>query len=191
MTDYRFPGDEAVLLALNGLDWPWLDAIFVAASSRTFGVTTAVVLSLWLLAVHRRKAARAVVQAVLACVLADAFGHNVLKPLFHRMRPSAALANDGVRLFTDASASGHSMPSLHAATAFAFVIGLGLALPSTLRLTLPLAVLIALSRIGVSVHWPSDVVVGGLYGAAVAWGLDRVFQRVWRDKPASTAPAPT
>ncbi len=191
MTDYRFPGDEAVLFALNGLDWPWLDAIFVAASSRTFGVCMAVVLSLWLLAVYRRKAARAVVQAVVACVLADTVGHNLLKPWFHRMRPSIALSNDAVRLFSDAAGTGYSMPSLHAATSFAFTVGLGLALPSTLKLTLPIAALIAISRIGVSVHWPSDVAVGAVYGAAVAWGIDRVFRRVWRREAPGVPAAPS
>ena len=42
-TDYRFPFDEPVLLAINGLQWDWLDAVWVALSDKVFGIGCAVV----------------------------------------------------------------------------------------------------------------------------------------------------
>jgi undecaprenyl-diphosphatase len=179
VNDYRFPFDEALLLALNGLGWEWLDALWVAASSRLFGVGCAVIFSLWLILTLKRQALRPVLQATIAAVISDNFGHLVLKPLFNRMRPHFAVPKETVRHWAEASANGYSMPSLHAATSFGFVVALGLLRPKTLRVTLPIAVLISVSRIGVGVHWPSDVAVGALYGSLVAFGVHLGFQRWW------------
>ena len=182
MTDFRFPFDVELLKALNGLGWMWLDALFVGASTRTFGVGMAVLFGLWLLVAFKRKAVRPVAQAALAAVIADQFGNLVLKPQFHRLRPHLALP-DVVRHFEEAAATGASMPSLHAATSFAFVVGLGLAMPATLRITLPVALLISISRVGVGVHWPSDVLVGAVYGSLIGLLMHRAAQRVWPPTP--------
>lgn len=179
MKDYRFPFDEQLLLALNGLGWGWLDAVWIAASTRIFGVGSAVLFGLWLLVTLKRRALRPVLQAAFASLFADSLGHLVLKPFFGRLRPHLALPEGVVRHWAEAAASGPSMPSLHAATSFAFAVGLGRVLPGTLRFTLPVAVLISVSRIAVGVHWPSDVLAGALYGSLVALGVDAFVQRAW------------
>ncbi len=179
MIDHRFPFDEALLRALNGLGWESLDALWVAASSKLFGVGIAIVVALGVLATHKVKGLRPVVQGTLACVVADSVGHQLIKPYFNRMRPHFAMPKELVRHWAEAAATGPSLPSLHAATSFAFAIGLGLALPSTLRITLPVALLISVSRIGVGVHWPSDVLAGAVYGSVVGWLTHLLFQRVW------------
>ena len=69
------------------------------------------------------------------------------------------------------------MPSLHAANAFAVAVALSLWRPKLAWVALPLATLIAASRIGVGVHWPSDVLVGACYGSAVGSGLYFVVRR--------------
>jgi undecaprenyl-diphosphatase len=185
--DYRFPFDEEVLFWLNGLAWDWLDALFVAASSRLFGVGVAVLFGLWVLWTHKRRAIRGVLQGTAASVLADNFGHLVLKPFFARTRPHLVVPDNLIRHWAEASATGPSLPSLHAATSFAFAVGLGLCLPRTLRITLPLAVLISVSRVAVGVHWPSDVLLGAIYGTLLAVGIHKLVQR-WLPKPIAPVP---
>lgn len=134
---------------------------------------------------YSRDAVFAVLIAVLAVPLADAFG-NWLKVLIARPRPCQAL--EGVRLLVDCSAS-FSLPSSHAVTSFAFAVPLSLLtrpfLPLAWRLyPVLLAALVAFSRPYLGVHYPSDVLAGALLGSGVAgvfcwmyWMLSRRAER--------------
>lgn len=62
-----------------------------------------------------------------------------------------------------------SFPSGHSTTAFAVALSLGSFYPQTLPLLLPLASMVALSRIVVGMHFLSDVVVGSGMGALLGY----------------------
>ena len=72
-----------------------------------------------------------------------------------------------------------AMPSGHASTAFAAAVSVGLVHP---RLRWPLVVLaglIALSRVWLGVHYPTDVIAGAALGAAIALVLWRASLRIF------------
>lgn len=170
LSDFRWGWDEAAFSAVNGLGSGFLDAVFVAASSRTFGIAAMAALGLWVLAVHRRRALWPLLHLGVAVAVTDGLGARVLKPWIGRMRPSFALPPDAVRVLLPAADVG-SMPSLHAANAFAVATVVTLAVPRAGLLAFPLAVLVAVSRVGVGVHWPSDVLAGAVMGAVVGGGV--------------------
>ncbi|WP_425424527.1 phosphatase PAP2 family protein [Streptomyces katrae] len=60
-----------------------------------------------------------------------------------------------------------SFPSNHSAIAGAAAVALALAVPRLAVLTLPMAVLMAFSRVFVGVHYPHDVGMGLLLGASL------------------------
>jgi undecaprenyl-diphosphatase len=163
--DFRLPLDERLYHGLNSLALDWLDSIFVAVSSPVFGLTVGAVILAWVAFALKRKAIRPLVQVGAAILFTDQ-GGALAKELIGRTRPCYALAHDSIRQLCEVGHSG-SMPSLHAANSFAFAFALGLCVPGTFRCTLPLATLIAVSRVAVGVHWPSDVLVGALYGTLV------------------------
>jgi undecaprenyl-diphosphatase len=63
----------------------------------------------------------------------------------------------------------NSFPSGHAAGSFAFAVFASLLDRRAAWFLLPLASLIALSRVALGVHYPTDVLGGALLGAAMGW----------------------
>lgn len=191
LVDIRWGWDEALFRAINGLGWGWLDALFAAASSRPLGLLGALALVAWVVVVHKRRAVLAIAQVGAAVGLTDSIGARLLKPAIGRLRPSYALPEHLVRVISPAANVG-SMPSLHAANAFALATVVTLSVPRAGYVALPLASLIAVSRVGVGVHWPSDVLVGAVYGSAVGVGIvlgSRALLARVRGSP-SPSPAP-
>jgi undecaprenyl-diphosphatase len=61
-----------------------------------------------------------------------------------------------------------SLPSGHAASAFAFATGVGHVLPTDASFLRALAALVAYSRVHTGVHFPGDVILGSLLGTTLA-----------------------
>jgi undecaprenyl-diphosphatase len=61
-----------------------------------------------------------------------------------------------------------SFPSGHAATVFAALVAIGAILPQARTLLWLYAILIAMSRVALATHYPSDVIGGAIVGAMTA-----------------------
>jgi undecaprenyl-diphosphatase len=97
-----------------------------------------------------------------------------MKSLVSRPRPQEALAGS----FT------HSFPSGHAATAFLMATLLSERYPRAKEFFYGAAVLVAVSRLLIGVHYPSDVLAGAFLGWVIGWTVnnrDRI--RSWTGKP--------
>lgn len=68
-----------------------------------------------------------------------------------------------------------SMPSGHATTAFAAAFAIGSLWPGARPYLVVYAVVIAISRVAISAHYPSDVLVGAAVGLAGAYLVRRSF----------------
>ncbi|MEO3978938.1 phosphatase PAP2 family protein [Streptomyces sp. CAU 1734] len=117
--------------------------------------------------------------AVLA-PLATAAGYVVsesVKTVFDEERPCRALDDAPAPLLTCPPTGDWSFPSNHAAIAGAAAVAIVLAWRRLAPLIVPMALLMAFSRVFVGVHYPHDVlvgmVVGGLVAAALMFGLGR------------------
>jgi undecaprenyl-diphosphatase len=91
-----------------------------------------------------------------------------LKKATRRERPYRVC--DGIRAAVPA-ADPFSFPSGHTMHATAFAVLFGAAWPSLAPALGAFALLVALSRVVVGVHFPSDVIAGALIGAATAAGV--------------------
>ena len=118
------------------------------------------------------------VSVALALILDLAVCNGFLKPLIGRIRPFRV--NAAIELLVAAPGDA-SFPSGHTAASFTAVTALWLAggVPKWLRwAALSLAVVIALSRLYLYVHWPTDVLGGALLGAALGWAGARIVRAV-------------
>lgn len=99
--------------------------------------------------------------------------NGVIKPLARRPRPDRA-ADRVPRVRHVPMPTTGSLPSGHAASAFAFAAGAGRRRPRAHRGLHVTAALVAYSRVHVGVHFPGDVVFGALVGATLARVVARV-----------------
>lgn len=134
-----------------------------------------ILLALVLLALkkHRRTGA-----ALAAALVLDLVCCNLLlKPLVGRIRPFAV---SGAALLVPPPLDA-SFPSGHTAASFAAVFALRASGSRLWRPALALAVVIALSRLYLYVHWPSDVLAGAVLGAALGYAGTWLVRR-WGER---------
>lgn len=117
-----------------------------------------------------RRGPRPLALAVLA-PLATALGYvasEAVKSFVEEDRPCRAVARAAVSLVPCPPPGDWSFPSNHSAIAGAAAVALALAVRRLALLTVPLALLMAYSRVFVGVHYPHDVGIGLLTGGLVA-----------------------
>jgi undecaprenyl-diphosphatase len=108
----------------------------------------------------RRAAGRGIASIAVTATLVNA----VFKPLTRRRRPDGiARTSPLIRM-----PRSRSFPSGHTAAAFAFATGAAHELPAAGLPLYALATLVGYSRVHTGVHFPLDVVAGGLAGVTLA-----------------------
>ena len=114
------------------------------------------------------------VMVALAVGIGDGLVSNTIKKAVDRPRPFVELDDVQLRVGRGGSAS---MPSSHAVNCFAAAMVAFIYYRRSWRFMMPLAAGVAVSRVYIGVHWPTDVLAGAALGFAVAWfvlgGRDR------------------
>jgi undecaprenyl-diphosphatase len=193
LPDETFAWDVSVFHALNRDFGPVVDDAVRFLNRPASALLLGALLVVWAAFRWRRRAVPLVLAAVLAVVATDILGARVVKPFFNRTRPCYALAPGSFRQVVPTANSG-ALPSLHAANWFAAVTPLAVAAPPAAPVLFGLAAVVSLSRIVAGVHWPSDVLLGALYGTLMGllanW-LVRTLIRRRRTRSGAFAPGPS
>jgi undecaprenyl-diphosphatase len=156
--------DSSLLHYVIQLRRPWLDDVMLLASALgAAGFIWWVTALITMVFPNKRAAAW---QLILAVVFTWAINEYALKAITGWPRPFEV---DSTITVIDARPTTASFPSGHAAMAVAGALAGSRMLPGSAWVWVPLAVIVALSRIYIGVHWPSDVIAGVVIGLAVAW----------------------
>jgi undecaprenyl-diphosphatase len=165
----------------NSFASPVLDAVlpFLTDLNHNPYLQFAIVALMLVWAVKQRyRAMMWMITLVIAVGVADLVSYRVVKSVANRDRPEQAGVH--VVLRTDHH-SGSSFPSNHAANAFAGASVLSGAFPVATPLWFLIAALVAFSRVYVGVHFPLDVLAGGLLGWIIGFGT-KILLAQWITK---------
>lgn len=114
--------------------------------------------------------------------ISDQLSAHWLKPVFDRLRPCNNPGLQGIVHIIVPCGSGKSFPSAHAANHFSLAVFSALTLQGRVKgiwlIALAWAVLVSYAQVYVGVHFPLDVIFGGLLGAAIGQMTGRFFRKV-------------
>lgn len=101
---------------------------------------------------------------------------DIVKIVFARYRPEMLFQHDlygfvGFKM----GALFNSLPSGHSATAFALAVGLTFIVPRYKNFYFSIAILVASSRVILTFHYLSDVLIGSLFGGIIAFILYKKY----------------
>jgi undecaprenyl-diphosphatase len=103
---------------------------------------------------------------ILLIVFSDQISHNIIKEAFARVRPCNSLPD----VITPLGCTGsYSFPSNHAVNNFAAAMFFSILYPNLRWILFITASLVALSRVYLGLHYPSDIIAGALIGAAFGY----------------------
>lgn len=156
---------------------------FVAASEALFAGLLVVVAAVGF-ALRQRAMFAAAVAGGVSAALALGVG-VILSALVNRPRPF--VAHPSVHDFLHHAADA-SFPSDHATAAFAIAGALVFRVPRIGIPAMVAAVVLAIGRVVLGVHYPSDVLAGAALGLAAAVGLARPWPRQVGDRLMARAP---
>lgn len=185
MTEFLYSVDRAIFLFINSAIatpvtdavWPW-----VTDYSNYLGVRL-VLLGIWVLLLVRggRRGRTAAILCVVVLVASDQLSSFVIKPFVDRARPCHEEGGlpvvQGIRLLVNCG-SGRSFPSSHAVNNFAMATLFSFYYRRWAWAFFAWAAIIAISRVAVGVHYPSDVAGGALIGAGVAMAIIITWTKV-------------
>lgn len=169
--DFLYELDKSLLFKINR-EWtaPWADAFFPAITDLhknpwVFSGIALVTLTL-LFWKYKRLGIALFFILVLALGSTDLIGNRVFKKNVARARPGDALTT---MVIVRSPYGGYSFTSNHAANMFCLAKYLTEFIPQARLISYSAAVLISYSRVYNGVHYPSDVLGGGILGWLIGW----------------------
>lgn len=178
MLDFFFQLDKTLFLYINHLPHNvYSDAIFTFFSGiGTWGLVwlvIGIVLFIW----EEIKDKKGLIAIIIAVLVSLIFIDGGVKNVIKRARPQVTIAQTIVVVDNRDS---YSFPSGHATLAFAGAYILAREHRKWAKLYYLLAILIAISRIYLGKHYPSDVLFGGLIGILIGYISLKIID--WRYK---------
>ncbi|HEY1024840.1 MAG TPA: phosphatase PAP2 family protein, partial [Sphingobacteriaceae bacterium] len=162
-----------------GLSNPFFDWLMPYLRNRYFWIPLYLFLVIFFVMNYKKAGIAITLFLLITFGISDYSASSVVKPAFERLRP----CNDPV-FKTEvntriACGSGYSMPSSHAANHFAIAVFLITLFYRRWKWILPLALLwataISFAQIYVGVHYPFDVLIGGILGSIVGYLTATIF----------------
>ena len=172
--------DKELFLTLNGIHADWCDPIMALISNKPTWIPLYLVLLLLIIHFHRKYTWSILLFVALIITVSDQLSVHLFKNVFQRLRPCHEPALEGlVHIVNHKCGGSFGFISSHASNSFAlavFIIGI---LKSKTKVIIWVMLIWAMlngySRIYLGVHYPGDVIVGGIFGGLVGFLFLKIY----------------
>lgn len=173
--------DRELLLLLNGIHNHFFDAfMWMLSSKEIWGPLYLVIIYYFFKNTDKKKAFYILGACILCIVLCDQISASVFKPLFERWRPSRdPLIGDLVHIVNGKRGGKFGFVSSHAANVFGLAV-FSLLLFKNRSYTIVIllwAAIVSYSRVYLGVHFPGDILCGGILGSGVGYGVYKLLNK--------------
>jgi undecaprenyl-diphosphatase len=164
--------DTQLFLFLNGIHSSFGDFVMYWLSHKYIWIPLYAFLLFLLFRYYGMKAFILMVLAALLITISDQASVHLFKNVFQRLRPCHESALEGMVYTLGRCGGKYGFISSHASNSFAIAVFMALLLWHKLRpmaiIMLVWAALVSYSRVYLGVHYPGDILVGGIVGAMEA-----------------------
>jgi undecaprenyl-diphosphatase len=183
MIDILLQLDRQLFLFLNGLHHPALDHVMIFASAKLSWLPLYIMLLYLIIKQFKWQSILILILVALLISISDQLSVRAFKYVFERPRPChEADLQPLIHLAAGRCGGAFGFVSSHAANSFALATFIWILLRGIYRWTgyvmFGYAVLVSYSRVYLGVHYPGDILAGGLLGV-LAGGLVYAVYVVW------------
>ena len=190
MTEFLLELDRNLLLKLNSWHAPWLDSVMVAFTNGLNWLPLFLLVIGLMIYKFRWQSISMLVFIAIVIFLTDRISAGLIKPWVGRLRPSHEPGLEGFLHLVNGYKGGiYSFVSSHAANAFGVATFLWLVLRKDIKWIWVMfiwAVIFSYTRIYLGVHYPFDILGGGVLGTII--GL--LVYKLGRAMPKKISPIP-
>lgn len=173
--------DADLLITLNNFHHPLLDPVMYWFSDKYIWFPLYAFFIGFLLYKFRLRGLHMILALALTVAACDQLTSSFMKPFFARLRPCHDPAiQDYLRMITGCGGK-YGFASSHASNAFGFAVLVILLMKNKFSWVwwlLPWAVLVSYSRVYLGVHYPGDIIAGGIAGSLLAFIFYFSYQKL-------------
>jgi len=172
--------DQKLFLWLNSLHTPALDPVMAWITGTKEWVPFYLLLVVFLIWKYKWKTIYMVVGIALLITACDQFTSTFMKPYFSRLRPCHNPEIQGLIHLVKGCGGKYGFASSHAANTFGLATFFWLILRDRFpwaKYFFIWALIVSYSRIYIGVHYPADVITGGLIGIIFGYLIFKIYEK--------------